>query len=780
MMQIENENLFKHSLSTGINLFLGAGFSVLASSNGVNLPVGDGLKNELITHFKRKKSNLNLAQLCQILTSTQKNELLSFFKARFKVDSYPDEYKNIDRINIKSIFTTNIDNLIFDIFSESKKYYINDILLRGPAINGSSAIDFIALHGCILHGNNEFSFTPIEIATSFESDKAKWSGYISRIKNTPTLYWGYRLEDASVLQALSKESVQSKNRAESWIVLRTVDEDAIEYYKSLGFQIIISDTLDLLKYIGQQPIKKVIGEDRTFLNKSFPDYKIPRLSTIPVRSLSEFYYGAEPIWYDVFSGKVHETEYFVKAKDIIASRKNIVIIGAAITGKSTLLKQLATKIQGFGTNIYINEITPEKATLLLRDIEREGQNFLIFIDNAADASEAVKILSQSNNIRIVAAERDYIFDSVAHRFPKNLFSIITMSGLIERDVQEIENSIPHDINRKPYKKSMDLLSGDVDPTFFEVITSTIIDNSLTDRFITALNNYKINNKNAYELLLVACYLHTCRIPISIDIANAYLRNRGLNVLEVATLLKSMSSLLSLYEGSYAESDQLHYVPRSRYVSEVVMFKTASEDIRTMLEVFHSEVSPTRISRYDVFKRTGYDAKLMTRTFFNWQEGLIFYEKAFIRDPSYSLKQQGALYLSGKKKYELAFTWIDEARAMTKRDNPAIRNSYAVILFNANYDKDSLDSVQSSLDESMSILNKCYDGDHRKVYHAKVFSEQALRYALKFSNSEESIKYLDKSNLWLTSELKNRQGDRRLVQLIKQVENKIRNKSNTTY
>ena len=188
----------------------------------------------------------------------------------------------------------------------------------------------------------------------------------------------------------------------------------------------------------------------------------------------------------------------------------------------------------------------------------------------------------------------------------------------------------------------------------------------------------------------------------------------------------------------------------------------------MLEVFHAEVSPTKIGRYDVFKRGAYDARLVGKAFPDWEEGLAFYQRAFLRDSSYSLKQQGALYLAGKSNYEMAFSWIDEARGMTNRHNSAIRNSYAVILFIANYHKQSTMEVLGSLDESMSILRRCYDEDHRKVYHAKVFADQALKYCKKFPDSPHAKEYLESSEHWLAVELQARIGDRRMSQLRKQV------------
>ena len=50
-MEIELKNTLEKHLKSGVNLFTGAGFSTYAESQGLNLPVGDALKNEIIAKF---------------------------------------------------------------------------------------------------------------------------------------------------------------------------------------------------------------------------------------------------------------------------------------------------------------------------------------------------------------------------------------------------------------------------------------------------------------------------------------------------------------------------------------------------------------------------------------------------------------------------------------------------------------------------------------------------------------------------------------------------------
>lgn len=50
-MKINNENVFLERLKTGINLFTGAGFSLLPSDSGTCLPSGKELCKEIIDYL---------------------------------------------------------------------------------------------------------------------------------------------------------------------------------------------------------------------------------------------------------------------------------------------------------------------------------------------------------------------------------------------------------------------------------------------------------------------------------------------------------------------------------------------------------------------------------------------------------------------------------------------------------------------------------------------------------------------------------------------------------
>lgn len=123
------------------------------------------------------------------------------------------------------------------------------------------------------------------------------------------------------------------------------------------------------------------------------------------------------------------------------------------------------------------------------------------------------------------------------------------------------------------------------------------------------------------------------------------------------------------------------------------------------------------------------------TFRVLKEGKEFYERAFLYDfKNPYVLQQGALYLSMKKKYHDAFSWIDRAITMTNNKHFSIRNSHAIILFDANYNVDSTDA-ERQLDASMDILSQCINSDLRTTFHAKTYADQAVRYYNKYGMIE---------------------------------------------
>ena len=175
--RFDSPNLFLDALKNGISLFCGAGFSILAcDSNRNNLPVGNDLLNELKKKFEYVSNYSNLPRACTKIKNSDKGSFYDFLEKRFAVANFDPLYLEILNVNIKSIYTTNIDDLFYKIFSNSKD--ARQLLDRtnGDDYNNDLKIDYYPLHGCI-RNNKNYVFGAMEIASAF-SQKDNQNSYL--------------------------------------------------------------------------------------------------------------------------------------------------------------------------------------------------------------------------------------------------------------------------------------------------------------------------------------------------------------------------------------------------------------------------------------------------------------------------------------------------------------------------------------------------------------------------------------------------------------------------
>lgn len=744
-MNIENENSFLAALSNGINLFIGSGFSILAKDqHGRHLPTGPQLCAELIAQFK-VPANLDLSQVATILNTTARDELWSYLQTRFTVGDFPREYGAIDTIRVESIFTTNIDDLLYNIYSKSKNSYLNDLDLHGATFRDRQAIDLVTLHGCVVDNSRELSFSGTELASAVARDPDRWRFLTNSLQSRPTLFWGYSLTDAGTLQSLHPSTVRERRLADRWItVLPNTDEGTLRYFRALGFQIVEADTLELLLYLNRQQLTANVDHLGNAPTKEvLPEWSIPDVGTVPVRSIIDFYRGAPPTWYDIYSGQLHATRHHARIRDALNAKKHTLVVGVPGSGKSTLLMQVMKDFPFSGHKLICEAPTPEKAALILNRLE--GAKALIGIDNFSDSLDGFITLLWAPNIQVLACDRDYWFEIVSHRIPDEDLRVLDVTDLDSEDVQQLLQRIPAKV-RKP-----DSASPGTAPSIFEVIESNIAFPSLSTRYAAVLQQLAREDVRLLEFLLICSYVHSCRTPVSMDMLLAFFSDNVSDYSEIHDMRENLGRLLTDYLGDLDDGDQDYYSPRSTLVAEAVINQAGLADLKRVITRFHNKVSPYRIHRFDVFKRRAYDATLMQRVFDEWEEGKGFYRSAYDRDKSPYVLQQGALYLAHKRQFQEAFQMIDEALVVSNRRIPSIRNSHAVILFRANINRPETDgTVKRTLQQSMEILRECYGDDKRKAYHATVFADQALSYDGRFGRSE-SKEYLETAASWLKEE-----------------------------
>lgn len=746
-MLIENEHNLLAALHNGINLFLGSGFSVMAKdAQGKVLPTGSQLREELVDHFEMP-NDLALSQLATLLNSTRRADFRSFLNARFTVSSFDPRYEIIERMPIKSIATTNIDNLIYEIYKNGAHAYLNDLDLHGSTFFDRHAVDLITLHGCVLNDTRELTFDDTDLASAFAREPDRWYYLTRNLESGPTLFAGYSLSDSGTLSTLHPSTADGRDLADKWItVLPGTPDGTLQYYRALKFQIIECTTDELLDYFqsNYEPIDQPSLDADT--KELFPNLSIPDVGTVPVRPIFDYLRGAPPTWFDVYSTQLSTTSHHAVVRNALNAKRHALIVGIPGSGKTTLLMQVLKDFSFAGHKLYGDCPTPERAELIVNRLA--GAPALIGIDNFADDMDGLNILFNSPNIQVLGSDETYWMETVSHLLPRDHVEVIDVTDLSLEDVQTIVNGIPADVRRG---SQISMPRTDQSRSIFEIVESHINLPTLSQRYRKILQSLEHQDPHLLEFLLVCAYVHSCRTPISMDMLLSFFRGTAVAYQEVLEIRNRLSGLVVDYVGGMDDGVQDYYSARSTVVSQALITHATSKQLKDVILRFHEQVSSYRIHKYDVFKRRAFDHDLMHRVFREWEEGMEFYKNAHAKESNPYVLQQGALFLSGKKRYVEAFRMIDEALAVSNRRIPSIRNSHATILFNANIDRDETNGiVQATLQESMQILSECYTYDQRKAYHAQTFADHALRYDHRFGR-EDSQYYLETALSWLNEE-----------------------------
>ncbi len=480
---------------------------------------------------------------------------------------------------------------------------------------------------------------------------------------------------------------------------------------------------------------KLLPKEDEFWKK----YAMPEMSQVESLPVRDFYEQGKTNWYYALTKKAYLTKNVETIITLAQSHKNIIVVGIPLSGKTMTLMQVACKI-GKPT-FFMDNLNEAEARLICNNAIQDQCEYIVLVDNCSDDMRAYRMLAECKNIRTIATSDDFMYESSKHILEGITFEKIDIHDIEYEEAQRIFSHIPSDLKRDKFKYKQN--DGDK-YSILELIASNVKNVISKNKVLESLRKVKAQNIEAFEMILLTTYLVYYKSALTTDSISAYFGITTIgDIIDKINLTDSYLAEMNL-ELRKEDYDQDYYTLRSamfaQYTHQVAL-SNFRDDYGKVIKNFVHQVHPCRIWNNQKFSKRAYDAEFFFKVFSNTGDEV--YESIYTYNPSAYTLQQWALYKAKTKRFSEAFADIDKALYM-RRGNPSLENSRAIILFEANKDKNTLEA-KLCLEEAMDTLEKCYKRDLRKVYHAQKYAEFALLFAKRYDNT-----YIEQAFLWLNN------------------------------
>lgn len=738
-IRIDREDLFREKILSGINFFTGAGFSCLPDDEDYKLPVVAELCPEICKKFDLPYDTFG-NDLETISALADGNELQEFLRSKFKVKKINIKYLLLNRISILSFITTNIDNIVHLAIEAGNRYYLKSITYYGAHRREHAEICYIPLHGEVMNQEKPLYFGKFDLATADQSNSDLFQLATQKLRSTPTLFWGYGFHDGGVLRTIKK--LLEYGPQDIWIQCRESDKKQIALFESLGCNIIVADTAQLFDWIEEntqeiQTKKEIVSLTE---NNKLKPYFIPTINQIPAVQAKDYFINGITQWYSIFAQQAVELDLVNDAYNNCISNKNTIIIGTDFSGKTTSLMQLALKVD-VQNKLFVSNLTPEKSTFIINNIK--GIDVTIFVDNCETDMIAYKMIAQTENIRTIATATDYTFEASKHLLEGVNFKMMFIKDFTKEQARRFYNAIDDSIRKDIFVyKDDDSEKFSILEMMLKNIANSLGRNKIKELLIKVLNT----SIDAFETVSLTVYLSGNQSALSTDILISYFNCSTYE--ETQMYVNDANGLLRELDVSvdHCDDDQDYYDVRSKlflYHAKKILTEDngLKEAYSKVISKFLKNISPYKIYQYHLFRRSAYDAKLYHTLF--GKDANSIYESLYEYDHNPYTLQQWALCRAYLKEFKEAFADIDKAQRQ-KPNNFSIRNTSAIILFEANKDDESETGRQKRI-EAINMLEECYNNDKRKTYHANRFAE----FVIIVANIDYNYDYVERAMTWLT-------------------------------
>ena len=451
----------KNATSNSAILFLGAGFSAEATNRrGGNIPVGSDFARILwgFLGYPGNYDNTALTTMFEAALKRKHSDLQRLLEDHFICKTIPDWYQVIPKFFWARIYTTNVDNLIEEIYKSAhipQKLDVFNAIVQDYRERDQflGTVQYVKLNGALTDKPTTITFSTSQYSVRLTDSEPWYDQFVRDYATRCTIFIGTKLDEPLFWQAIAargKRFTPGEPRPKSFIISRNFSPAQIETLKDYGvipipgtakeFFDLLTNRIGTLPSLEQVVLKSNPGLDILLksIGDQISDTKRRRIEAFyscftPIRPgpqrpdyRSHFLLGTEPQWEDIYNDFDAPREFnahIIKAVQESLKEKDVSLIavtGSAGSGKSTTLKRTALTLANSGHLVFF---THSQELPALHDFESAIEllpgRSVIFFDNAtlaigilADYLAAAK-RSHLKHVFVIAARTNALVD----RFP---------------------------------------------------------------------------------------------------------------------------------------------------------------------------------------------------------------------------------------------------------------------------------------------------------------------------------------------------------------------------
>lgn len=466
MFDPDNEAYLLRQMSrANVVLFLGAGFSTLARNRlNLPLPAGPALAEELweLLGYDEPYDAEPLGEVYQAIldSGVPHSEIRNLLEEQLLVKTVPGDYDALTLPYWYRIYTTNIDDLVPEIYTRAGTRRVeilafphDDITDRDQLL---STIQLIFLNGRLPCRPDEITFAPRQYARASISSQPLYEQFVRDYINRPVIFVGTRFNEPLFWQYLEVREERtrgiSEQRPRSFLITQRISptkRSQLTRLNAVGIEAETGDFLAWLKDSGPRlpsrvdtlrlsnpSLSEVVREAKE-LHVDETDLADFYLCFTPVpldRSVSDrrslYLLGAAPHWEDLFAGldapRSITTELFECVSEFLETQNQVwigAILGSAGCGKSTILRRLGIRLAQDGRTVYLtNSEELPSPHQVRRALGTLSDRAVLLFDNAEvaltqlpDLIQAVEDLDRPPLLLIASRTND--FDRLTRKLP---------------------------------------------------------------------------------------------------------------------------------------------------------------------------------------------------------------------------------------------------------------------------------------------------------------------------------------------------------------------------